>query len=131
MTDIDFTDIEQRVNELPDRFTDAAVWAANRLEHDGHAYVILEPGDATAYRVMIIAPSDEAWIGAGPAPDRRYYHVALSMGLGFGYDWAGYEVHPGYVVQKWTRARSGADYHTACVLTRFLNTLAREIGGAP
>lgn len=129
MTDIDYASIEQRVAELPDRFSAAAVWAANRLEHDGHAYVCLEPGDATSYRVMIIAPSDEMWSGTGPSPDRRYYHVALSMGLGLGYDWPGYETDPRYVVEKWTRNLSGSDYHTACVLTRFLNTLAPLIGG--
>lgn len=128
MTETDSTyEIEQRVNGLSEqKFADAAVWAANRLDHDGHAYVILSPGDATAYRIMIIAPSDEIW-NDGPSPDRRYYHVALSMGLGLGYDWPGLEVTPGYVVQKWTENRRISDYHTACVLTRFLNALAQEI----
>jgi hypothetical protein len=118
---------EMRVEELAaEPFEEAADWAADHLDQYRHAYVILSPGDMTAYRIMIIAPGP-IWNGQ-PSHDHRYYHVALSMGLGLGYDWAGHPLEPGYVVQKWTRDCTGSDYHTACVLTRFLNVLADKLG---
>lgn len=128
MTDIDYDIIEARIDELPaDRFERPANWAAAMLAEYGYAYVILEPGDATNYRIMIIAPGTE-WHGSDVVDQHRYYHVALSMGMGFGYDWAGHQLDPSYVASKWVvESRPGAGYHAACVLTRFLNALADRL----
>lgn len=125
--DIDYDAIEARVAELSAaHFEEAAAWTAERLANHGSAYVVLSPGDATAYRIMIIAPSDCCWNGREQG-DFRYFHVALSFGLGYGYDWAGYPLGASYVATKWTRNESGTDYYTACVLTRFLNALADKL----
>ena len=125
MTDIDFADIEHRAASLDGGlFAEAAAWASRRLYEHGSAYLALEPGDCTSYRIMIIAPSGEMWSGRRTQGDYRYYHVALSFGLGYGYDWAGHDLEPSYVATKWTHNQNGTDYYTACVLTRFLNALA-------
>lgn len=127
MSDADRIATEARVAELSaEHFIEAAEWTAARLKERHHAYVILSPGDATAYRIMILAPDGTCW-NDGVTGDHRYYHVALSYGLGLGYDWHGGHLSADYVGEKWTRREHGYDYHTACVLTRFLNLLADKI----
>lgn len=109
-------------------FDDAATWAARQINRMGHAFIDLQPGDATTYKIAIVC---ETRVSQNePVPDRiRHMWVATSFGQMYpfsgqgGYDW-------GYVMDHWLPyhpVRSQTAEWTARVIARFLNTLSDKL----
>lgn len=101
-----------RVDELPDvEFLAAAEFAARDLADKGSAWVDLQPGDATTYKIAIIVTNSmRFWVGTSFGPL---------------YEWrpdSHYDC--GYVADKWTEPRHE---WTARVICRFLNTLSDKM----
>lgn len=86
--------------------------AATVLREMGRVWVVLEPGDATRYEVVIVDTHIE----------RDRYRVATSFGPL--YPWHGETLHPGYVTEKWVTNRN---QHTGEVLARFLNHVSEAL----
>lgn len=109
---------EHPVDDLaPRHFDDWAIIAAENLRRLGHAYVSLEPGDATRYQISVVMTR------------QGRYMLATSFGPLYefnpqgGYDW-------GYVLTHWLpHCQASYAEHTARVLARFLNTLADKMKG--
>lgn len=117
---------EHPVDELDQyEFDDKAAMAASMLAGHGHAFVDLQPGDATTYKIVVVQPliafrlSDTGWM---------LYPDTYWVGTSFGplYQW-----HPhnsghtswDYVLSKWVAGNGGTAEWTARVIARFLNTL--------
>ena len=103
-----------------------ATWA----ELDRHpagcsVQVTLEPGDATAYHLMITTPSMPHVGGTRFAHTSEWVVTLLNLN-GRSYQWnpgLGL-VHPSYALSHWT-----GDTHTATIVAAFLTLLAEEING--
>lgn len=107
-------------------FDDKAAMAASMLTRFGHAFVDLQPGDATTYKIVVVQPliaaRDDGW---------RIYPDTYWVGTSFGQL---YQFHPrhapyswDYVLDKWVGGEGGTAQWTARVIARFLNTLAERI----
>jgi hypothetical protein len=124
--------IAKRVAEMDAfEFDNYAAVAADELREHGYAYVDLQPGDATTYKVSIIRPRTHRLINGGVI---RYgdpggeYHIATSFGPL--YPWTPTNFNdPGYVQSKWVSSSSPTGEHTAHVLARFLNALSDAMRG--
>lgn len=79
------------------------------------AYVDMQPGDATSYKIAVIPPGPRRTLTPGD------FLVSLTN-LGKTYPWSLAWMHPDYVCQKWVGGESSAT-HTAAVLATFLNVL--------
>lgn len=107
----------------------AADWAAKELHYQGHAVVNLEPGDATRYRIVIIAAGALAYIGnqretRDHAAPLRHYLVCLATNFGSSYEWDGTPVDPGYAGSKWAVR---FEHHTGVVMSAFLTSLSHHL----
>lgn len=99
-----------RVDELPQvEFDAAAKSALDSLVEHGHAFVDLQPGDATRYKIVVVkhplCDDDRLWVastfgGLAEIPDTKLHWDYVSSHM---------------------LAREHE--HTARVITRFLNTL--------
>jgi hypothetical protein len=122
--------IEARVAALDAfEFEHYAGVAADELVKHGYAYVDLQPGDATSYKISIIRPrTHRMWNGVitygEPMSDQC--HIATSFGPL--YPWTPFlENDPGYVQSKWVSNEGPTGEHTAHVIARFLNVLAEKL----
>lgn len=110
-------------------FDDKATMAVSMLSEWGHAFVDLQPGDGTTYKIVVVQPL----LAAHPArsatgwtvvPDR--YYVGTSFGplyptpLKGGYHWD-------YVRSHFVHGEGGTSEWTARVIARFLNTLSDKL----
>lgn len=119
------------VDELDENAFDlAAIWAELSLRRAGYVALTLEPGDATTYPIIIVAPGDHRVFQGGdnsaPQPHVRpeqNYRVAVGLSRCGTYPWRGQQLSWDYVAQKW------ADDHewTGRVICRFLNTLSDKM----
>lgn len=128
------------VEDLPDHeFRIAAAYTATSLHRYGHSFTRLSPRDSTSYEISIVRPlrqwdwdrwqwlrdnKPEALIPPRFAADD--YFVANNFGPM--YRWTGQPFGEWtYVYEKMTDTNRISAPWTACVLWRFLNTLAEEI----
>lgn len=115
------------VDELDQsEFDEKAEMARAMLAGHGHAYVDLQPGDATTYKIVVVQPliavhpqqsetgwkiyPDTYWVGTSFGPLSQWNPEAEM-------DWD-------YVCGKWVIGLRGHVEWTARVIARFLNTLA-------
>lgn len=124
--------VGDRVDALDDyEFDTWADTAAAMLREHHHAYVRLEPGDGTSYRIAVVQPmepemilQDTVWV-EGFVPIDRYF-VATQFGPLYemnkmgGYQW-------GYVADHWLPDMRASQEWTARVLARFLNALCDRL----
>lgn len=102
-------------------FTVSANWAATQLRHHGSAYISLQPGDGTDYRIAILQHGN---INNGRLLDGFQDRWMVAHSFGPLYEWGGAaEVHWSYVLDKWCN-QSPCRGWTARILARFLNTLS-------
>lgn len=111
---------------------EGAAEAARQLREVGMAHVSVCPGDATAYRFVIVAPGHEPMFETtsplAPScrsdPYKRDYMVVLATSFGRAYAWSGQPVHGSYAADKWAH-----DHHVATgrVVAAFLNAVAEEL----
>jgi hypothetical protein len=93
-------------------FDGAANWAHAQLVKFGHAFIDLNPGDATTYKIVVVRP---VYVGqASPVID-EYSNMWVGTSFGPLYPWRGNKIHCGH---EWT----------ARVIARFLSTLAERLG---
>lgn len=123
------------VDELAEiEFETAAANAASMLAEFGYAWIDLQPGDATTYKIVIAQPREPGEVGFkllngepvhGWARVNRYW-VGTSFGplyptpLKGGYQW-------GYVLDHFVHGDGGTSEWTARVITRFLNALSDKL----
>jgi hypothetical protein len=104
-------------------FDGAANWAHAQLDKYGHAFVDLQPGDATTYKIVVVRPTSKVEY-PNPTID---WDANMWVGTSFGplYPWRGNTIHWDYAASKWT-----SDNHewTGRVIARFLTTLAQRLG---
>lgn len=109
-------------------FDDKASMAASMLAGHGHAFVDLQPGDGTTYKIVVVQPliaahSNRSATGWTIYPNA--YWVGTSFGplyptpLKGGYDW-------GYVLEHFVYGNGGTAEWTARVIARFLNALSEK-----
>lgn len=111
-------------------FDDKATMAASMLKGHGHAFVDLQPGDGTTYKIIVVQPLVPVHTHLSATGWEVYTHdtywVATSFGplyptpLKGGYDW-------GYVLGHFVHGDGGTAEWTARVLARFLNTLSDKL----
>jgi hypothetical protein len=105
----------------------AGQWAARRFaEGEEVAHVKLTPGDGTVYQIVI--QRSDVWTEEMTVIPRDYI-VTVVGSIGDSYQWAGQQLHPDYVGEKWT---PDGNKWTATVVAEFLNafSLARGTGVA-
>lgn len=124
------SEIEERVDALGQwEFDDKATMAASMLTGHGHAYVDLQPGDATTYKIVIVQPLIAAHPGRS-ATGWTIYPDTYWVGTSFGPLW---QYSPknlyswDYVADKWVPGQRAHTEWTARVIARFLNTLREEM----
>ncbi len=120
------------MTELLDRLdnehiSDAGQWAAESLLAHGQARVRLAPGDATEYKIMIVAPGIE--YAYGEPRVGKYYWVALCANFGSGYEWHGGAIDGGYAAMNWTNpsVSKATRAHSGEVVARFLTATAHAM----
>lgn len=112
-------------------FDELSTHAAAMLRGHGHAFVDLQPGDGTTYKIAVVQPLEAAFqhpefcpSGYKIVPGR--YFVGTSFGplyptpLKGGYDW-------GYVLDHFVHGNNGTAEWTARVIARFLNALSDKL----
>lgn len=96
----------------------------------GYAEVILTPGDATRYPIIVMGAGRLASEGQGNVVVQREYLVILASTFGLAYPWTGHSVHPDYADIKWCQ-RHAQNGWTGEVMARFLSALAVHVGPVP
>jgi hypothetical protein len=113
-------------------FDDKAAMAVSMLRGHGHAFVDLQPGDGTTYKIVVVQPLRAVHPMRSPTgweivPDRYWFgssfgHLYPMNPMG-GYHWD-------YVRDHWlSDERSASAPWTARVLARFLNALCDRLAG--
>lgn len=121
---------EERVNALDEyHFEEYAKFAKRQLEALNHAFIDLQPGDGTTYKIVIVRPSLETRVSSYHPTGFKLeedapYLVCTSFGPLYEWNstmWMSWD----YVADKWVADRRE---WTARVIARFLNRLRQEIG---
>jgi hypothetical protein len=94
---------------------DIAAWQLRDPAHGGVATIVLHPGDATSYPIIVVGPSRNMGFGGGD------YLVCLASGFGRAYAWAGQPMHADYCADKWS---SDGNLWTGVVIAEFLSALS-------
>lgn len=100
-----------RVDELDAWvFDECAIDAKRGLDRERHAFIDLQPGDATTYKIVVVEYAGQHWVGTSFG---RLHPWNPEMNL-----------HWDYVADKWVE--DGREW-TARVICRFLNTLSDKM----
>ena len=124
--------------DLPqDRITQAVAHAEANLRGLGFTITDLQPGDGTAYKMVVARAVNleryEAEVNRHPAQRINHLHHAddyyfVSCSLAGQYEWPGYEIgEPGYVESKWFSRIKDPNPWTVIAIFRFLNALAARL----
>lgn len=126
-------DLEWEASDVAKHVANAAGHSYDFLTEHGYLHLVMEPGDATRYHVVIVGGSTGDllfydYLGGGRVEPTNLVYTVTLAGLGDTYVWdARNRVDSSYVKDKWTRG----DRYTARLLAWFLNHLHTTIMGEP
>lgn len=118
--ELEFWDRSPRLEQVARSVDVGAQWAAETLTKRGHLVSVLEPGDMTGYKYVLVFDRESVpFLGEHPLETKVLYGTLLNCGGAGGGVIPNWFMHPDYFESHFMGPR--ANVHTVHVMARFFD----------